>query len=185
MPAAAQAADTVIPAAVTEASARVATLLEQLDALALACLEWSDNNAAGSCEDFQAALNGPLLRDYLLHCTALKDWRAQLARNWSTPTTATEAPLILEHVLAIEALCGDGALLQQAGYVQRAYQTLGQADATLSRQEFQALRQDQLMEQERQRLLESMEEQQRRQRQETQHQLDRQELERIRQLSPR
>jgi hypothetical protein len=170
------------------------SIMQQLDELAEQCVapdEQSsdiDNSSSQTpCLSFSQALNGEMLIDYIDHCAGIKIWRDQFIDSQTNNSASNDTKALLELMIDTELLCGEDAMIKRTEFVGQAYQMINNANrsnlAVISTndRELRALRQQMMISQERNRLMNSFQQQQQRQQFETQRQLDRQELELIRQ----
>lgn len=161
--------------------------MQQLDQSAgecLASLQQSSVAESESCVLFNQRLNGELLENYINGCREARSWRDEfVSRQIDSPEPSSNSEETLQLMVEVEFLCGEEALLNRTEFVATAYQTLtiNRIPSSRSQQDLSSLRQELMIDRERDRLMDSFQQLQLRQRQETQRQIDRQELELIRQ----
>lgn len=173
----------------------VGSHLTSLDRLAEGCLQSASRTTPANdpCREFIQALDGDALSRYLEHCGVLKSWRDAMAEASVDPDAVVvdDAATTLRQLMNVEYYCGENALLKRTRFVQDAYEksvrpgTGSGADYRSLTRQLLEMRQDELMEAQRLRLLQSLQDLQGRQQQESRQLQNRQELELLRQQQNR
>ncbi len=152
----------------------IAEALILLDVKARDCVAAldADSDPQLLCDDFMAAIDGELLAGYIEQCRELKGWRDDYVEQTvaSSATGDANDDEMLRRLVAVQYYCEEDTVLERTEFVALAFNrlrgsgssTLTGTDAASINRQLSQSRFNELDQNERQRLLDSMQNQQRR-----------------------